>query len=58
MKHIIHYTLLLALIYFGPRYLGLVDENTSITTYVLWGAIFGGVGGVFLRMLFQNVFKN
>lgn len=58
MRYIVHYTLLILIIIFGPRWLGLVGPSSSILAHALWGAFFGAVGGVFLRILFHNVFRN
>ncbi|MHC4547587.1 MAG: hypothetical protein ACYTEZ_02330 [Planctomycetota bacterium] len=40
----------------GPRLFGLVETGSSIASHALWGAIFGGVGGVVAAMV-QRLFQ-
>ena len=48
------YIIVIILAIAGPRVLGLVDSNSSLVAFTLWGAAFGAFGGV-LASLFEKL---
>lgn len=42
----------------GPRMLGLVDAESTITTATMWAVVFAGVGGPIIYVMLRLVFKN
>ncbi len=55
MKTVLHYTLLLLAVLFGPKLLGLVDSNSTLYAYVFWGFIFGGIGSLVLQVVLKKL---
>ena len=42
----------------GPRWLGLVDAQSTITTATMWAVIFAAVGGPIIYVMLRLVFKD